>query len=118
MYRFYNANTLGNQIDDCVIRAISLAEDNTWDYTYNKLSDLAQRQARMMDDRVFVRSYLDDRYIKLPKQDMTVGEVSGKYKNNILLITMNGHITCSLYGIIYDSFDCRNRIVEDVWLVH
>lgn len=117
MYRFYNANTLGNQVEDCVIRAISLAEDRTWDETYNKLSDIAQEQARMMDDRLFVRSYLDSRYKRLPKVNMTVGEASGLYKDNILLITMNGHITCSLYGVIYDSFDCRERIVEDIWII-
>ena len=44
------------------------------------------------------------------------------FPNNILLITMNGHITCSKpdkNGIptIYDTFDPRNREVEDVWIV-
>lgn len=37
--------------------------------------------------------------------------------NYILLITMKGHITCSKYGNIYDTFDCSNRIVEYVWIV-
>ena len=34
------------------------------------------------------------------------------------LITMNGHITVAIDGIIYDTFDCRNRIVRDVWIVN
>lgn len=35
----------------------------------------------------------------------------------MLLITMNGHITCSKYGVIYDSFDCRDRKAEFCWRV-
>lgn len=34
-----------------------------------------------------------------------------------LLITMRGHIVCSKDGVIYDTFDCRDREVESVWLV-
>jgi len=121
MYKFYNANVLGNEVDDCVIRAISLAEGNTWDYTYNKLSDLAQAQGRMIDDSIFVRSYLDSRYERIPTYNKTVGEVSGMYPNNICLITMRGHITCSMpngtTGLIIDSFDCRERIAEYAWKI-
>lgn len=47
----------------------------------------------------------------------TVGEVSGMFPNNTLLITMNWHIVCSKNGIIYDTFDCRNREAEYVWIV-
>lgn len=39
------------------------------------------------------------------------------FKDNVLLITMQGHITCSKYGVAYDSFDCRNRIAEYCWIV-
>lgn len=119
MYKFYNANAVGNFVDDCVIRAISVAENNTWDYTYNKLSDMAQAQGRMIDDAVFVRNYLDKHYKRLPKMNVSVGELAGMYPDMILLITMKGHITCSMppNGTIIDSFDCRNRRVEDAWVV-
>jgi len=70
-----------------------------------------------MDDRNFIRKYLNNKYRRLPIKADTVGEIAAEYPDNILLITMNGHITCSKYGVIYDSFDPRNRIVEDAWLV-
>ena len=35
----------------------------------------------------------------------------------IVLCTINGHIICIKYGIIYDTFNPSERIVEDVWLV-
>lgn len=70
-----------------------------------------------MDDKNFIINYLDDRYERIYNTPKTVGEVAGMYPDNILLITMNGHITCAKFGIIYDSFDCRNRIVEHCWKV-
>mgnify|MGYP006908800683 CR=1 FL=1 len=116
MYKFYNANVLGNFVNDCTIRAISLAEGNTWDYTYEKLSDLAQEKGTMMDDKYFIREYLNSHY---KREDVygTVGQVSAEYSDKICLITMAGHITCSIYGVIYDSFDCRKRQAEYLWII-
>lgn len=116
MYRYFNANILGNFVDDCAIRAISLAEGKTWDETYDKLSDLAQQKGTMMDNKYFIRDYLDSKY-KRVKIKGTVGEVANDFNNSICLITMSGHITCSVYGIIYDSFDCRNRKAEYLWII-
>ena len=116
MYKYYNANKYNLNENDCTVRAISLAEHNTWDETYDKLSDIAQSQGTMMDDRDFIINYLDSRYDRI-QFNGTVGEASGQYDNNILLITMNGHIVCSMYGVVYDSFDCRDRRVEYVWIV-
>lgn len=116
MYKFYNENPLNKYEDDCVIRAISCATNKSWDYVYNYLSDIAQYEGTLLDKKDFVKNYLDRIYRRLYAQG-TVGEVSGQYPNNILLITMNGHIVCSKYGIIYDTFDCRDRKAEYVWLV-
>ena len=118
MYIYYNANVLNKQEEDCVIRSISCASGKSWDYVYDMLSDEAQLKGTMMDNREFVINYLDSKYIRINNNNMLVGEISNKYKNNILLITMQGHITCSKYGIIYDTFDCRNRKAEYVWLVN
>lgn len=117
MYKFYNANSLGKFVNDCTVRAISLAEGTSWDYTYDKMSDLAQKEGTMMDDSVFIRDYLDDHYKRVPYLPYTVGEVAGEYPDKVLLISMDGHITCSVYGIIFDSFDCRKRIAEHAWIV-
>lgn len=116
-YRFLNNNAKGRYENDCTIRSIACATGNSWDAIYEKLSDIAQAQGTMMDDREFIIEYLDRRYKRIPYVEGTVGEISQKYKNNILLITMHGHITCSRYGIIYDSFDPRSRQVEFAWIV-
>ena len=123
-YRFYNENPLNKYEDDCVIRAISCATNKSWDYVYDYLSDIAQYEGTLLDKKEFVRNYLDRTYQRLYDINGTVGYVSGMFPNNTLLITMNGHITCSKPDrktgrpTIYDTFDCRDREVESVWLVN
>nr|MBR6100740.1 hypothetical protein [bacterium] len=122
MYKYYNENPLNKTEDDCVIRAISCATNKSWDYVYDYLSDIAQLEGTLLDKRDFVRNYLDRTYQRLRGIKGKVGYVSTMFPDSTLLITMNGHITCSKpdkNGIptIYDTFDPRDREVEDVWLV-
>ena len=117
MYQFYNENPLGKFENDCVIRSLSCATRRSWDEVYDELSDLAQLNGTMMDDRNFVTWYLDSKYRRLLDLPLTVGEIAEKYRNNIILCTMNGHICCLKYGIVYDTFDPRNRYVENAWIV-
>ena len=117
MYKYYNANALNKYEDDCVIRSISCATNKSWDYIYDMLSDIAQFKGTMMDKVEFVVEYLDNKYQRIYTDDLTVGDISSLYSDNILLITMKGHITCSKYGIVYDTFDCTNRKAEYAWIV-
>lgn len=117
MYKFYNANSKGRFVNDCVIRAISTATGKSWDYVYNMLSDLAQEQGTMMDDAEFVRWYLDTRYERVPYLPYTVGEVAGEYPDMVLIISMDSHITTSVNGVVLDSFDCRRRVAEEAWII-
>lgn len=117
MYKFHNNNSLGLFTNDCTVRSIATATNNTWDDTYEHLSNVARSQGVMMDDKYFIQNYLNERYKQVENLPKYVGEVAGLFRDNILLITMPGHITCSKYGMIYDSFDCRDRIVEHCWIV-
>lgn len=117
MYKYYNANALNRYTDDCVIRSISCAIGKSWDYVYDYMSDLAQLEGTLFDKKDFVIKYLDETFHRLYGIYGTVGEVSGMFPNSTLLITMDGHIVCSKNGVVYDTFDCRNREVEYVWLV-
>lgn len=118
MYRYYNANALNKYEDDCVIRAISCATGKSWDYVYDYLSDIAQYEGTLLDKRDFVRNYLDRTYQRIDGINGSVGQVAGMFPHNTLLITMPGHIVCSKNGIVYDTFDCRHRGAESVWLVN
>ena len=117
MFQYYNANALNRYTDDCVIRSISCATDRSWDYVYDYLSDIAQYEGTLFDKKEFLINYLDRTYKRLNDIRGSVGEISAMFPNSTLLITMRGHIVCSKNGVIYDTFDCRDRQVEYVWLV-
>lgn len=117
MYIYTNKNPNGQFENDCSIRSIATAEGITWDEAYDKLTELAQINRTMPDDAIFIRSYLDVNYPRVPYLPKTVGEVAGMYDNNVVLITMQNHITCSMFGVVHDTFDCRDRVAEDAWIV-
>lgn len=118
MYKFYNANANNNFVNDCVIRSISVAENKSWGDTYDELSIIAKRNGILLDDVNFVEPLLDYRYdrVKTYKGD-TVGDFSSTHPVGTYLITMNGHITVLKDGVIYDTFDCRDRVLWNAWKV-
>lgn len=117
MYKFYNANTKGNFVNDCVVRAISVAECKTWDETHKELSDLARKQGILLDDVVFVERYLDSKYDRVCEYSKTVGAFMKEHTYGTYLITMSGHITVLVDGILYDVFDCRDKRMWCAWCV-
>ena len=54
MYVYFNNNPWKRSVNDCVIRAISLAENKSWDKVYDELSILAKDEAILLDDITFI----------------------------------------------------------------
>lgn len=118
MYRYYNANNHNNDIMDCTIRAISTAENKSWDYTYKKLSDLARKEGLMFDSVEFIEEYLDNRYRRQCHYSKTVGEFIEEHPTGKYIITMRGHVTCVIDGTCYDTFNPTDRIMRCAWKVN
>lgn len=118
MYKYYNANSQGNFVNDCVIRAVSVAENMSWEDTYDDLSRIAKKNGILLDDVGFVDPLLDYRYDKIPLQhNETVGDFVTSHPIGTYLITMTGHITVAKNGVVYDTFDCRDRLIKNIWKV-
>lgn len=116
-YKYFNANSKNNFVNDCTIRAISLAEGKSWQETYDELSYIAGKKGIILDDVNFIEPLLDSRYEKECCYDTYVGEFADSHPIGTYLITMRGHITCCVDGTIFDTFDCRNRIMWCAWKV-
>ena len=120
-YQYYNANPLGRRVNDCTIRAISLATNRSWDQTYEELSKFAQAQGMMLDEVNHIDQYLDRKFEKVYSGNsinrLTVRDFCLKFTQGTFLITMNGHITCAKDGCVYDTFDPGNKIVWDAYRV-
>lgn len=117
MYKFYNANSKGKFVNDCTIRSISVAEGKTWEDTYNELSILARNKGVLLDDVDFIEDYLDKKYKRIQHYSKIVGELTEEYPIGTYLVTMKGHITVIIDGVLYDTFDCRDRRIWCVWIV-
>lgn len=117
MYKYLNMNPKGNDIEDCAIRAISVAEEISWDRAYDKLSVSARNKGLMINSVEAIEEYLDSRYERVPFYTDTVGEFIKTHSHGTFLITMQGHITVLKDGINYDTFDCKDRIMWNAWYV-
>ncbi len=88
MYKYMNVNPDGNNIEDCTIRAISVAEGISWDEAYNKLSKSARKLRLMMSSVDAIEEYLDMHYDRVRLYEDTVGEFIENHPYGIYLITM------------------------------
>lgn len=117
MFRYRNVNPNKRDINDCSIRSISVAEGMSWDEAYEELSTQARRKGLMMDSAEFIESYLDERYDRICLKEKTVGEFLEENPYGTFLVTMKGHITVIKDGVLYDTFDCRDRLMWCAWEV-
>lgn len=117
MFEYYNANPNKYNIDDCTIRALSVAENISWSEAYNLLSNSARKYGLMQSDVRAIEDYLDLRYDRIPFNEKKVGEFIDNHPYGTYLITMRGHITVVKDGINYDTFDPKDRRIWSVWQV-
>lgn len=118
-FEYTNVNPLSLTEEDCVTRAISLATGYSYAEIQNKLYYISEL---LNCDKLCVCCYkylLDDvfRYDRLPCRNLTVGEVAEMYSDCILLVRIEGHLTCVVYGTVHDLWDCSDSYADIVWLV-
>lgn len=119
-YRYYNRRPDGAEIEDCVCRAISTATGLKYE-AVEKL--LALTSCNYDCDKLSVDCYhnlLDGTLCykqRTCKHNETVGELSERYRDKRLIIRINGHLTCSLYGTIVDIWDCTSKTADVFWIV-
>lgn len=117
MYEYYNANPKNRHIEDCVIRAMSVLTNRTWQSVFEELSYLASRDGYMFDDVEFVEDYLDDRYLRECHYSKTIGEFAREYPIGRYAITTNGHITALINGKLIDTFNPSDRVMRCAWRI-
>ena len=118
-FKYTNLNPLSLKEEDCVTRAIALASGESYASIQDKLYYISE----LLDcERLCVCCYqhlLDNvfNYERLYCKNKTVGEIAELYDDCILLIRIEGHLTCVVYGTIRDLWDCSNSYADIVWLV-
>ena len=119
MFKYYNQNPNGYEIPDCVIRAISLAMNISY---YDVISLLHKNANEYNCDELCVCCYekLLDFDFDLPHyygNGDSAEKIARNFSDCILLLRMDGHLSCSIFGVIHDIWDCSDEIITDFWIV-
>lgn len=106
-----NPNPLGRQTEDCVIRAIAIATDQSWRRVYRQLCDLGEKHADLPNSNAIWGMYLRERGARqflLPEscpECITVQAFCERYPEGIYVIGTGDHAVACIDGDYYDSFD-------------
>ena len=121
MYKYYNPNPKNRLVDDCVIRAIALLTDQTWDNTYIGITMAGFDEKDMPSSGRAFSKYLSDvgfkRYV-IPNTCPSCYTVrdfcSDNPKGNYLLVT-DKHVIGVKDGNYYDTWDSGDEIPMYYW---
>ena len=121
MFKYYNANPFGRHVNDCSVRALSLALNKSWNDTYIELSNYAREEGITFSEVEFLDQYLADRFQRYcwnrDIKDFKLQDFLNLQLPGIWIITMAGHITCVINGTCYDTFDPSQRYVWCIYFV-
>lgn len=118
MFKYHNENPNGYHIPDCVIRAIRTATG----IPYYEVVLLLDNNGKYygcdcLSKKCYEKLLDSDLKLKHFKSNgKTVEEISNDFKNDILLIRIDGHLTCSVFGTVMDIWDCSKEKATDFWI--
>lgn len=91
---------------------------------YYKVRELLEQNADYNDcDELTCGCYTEllEDYFSFERHDIhykyTVQEIADMYADDIVLMRLDGHLTCAVRGRVYDIFDCTNEPVDCYWIV-
>lgn len=119
MFVYHNVEPAGYHLSDCVIRAISTALDIPY---YEVVNMLANNGKFYECDAICIDCYgkLLTHDLKLPHyigRNTPVKDLAEDFSDHILLVRVSGHLTCTMYGDVYDTWDCSDKLCTDFWVV-
>ena len=136
-----NINPRGIKAGDCVVRAIALATEQTWDKVYTDLCEIGLKMKRMPNEKQVYEKYLDNLGWTKHKQprakNYEEGYFSGMSKYTVdeliykldgdkligggsihIIVSVANHLTCLEYDKGYqitDTWDCGHKCVGNYW---
>lgn len=123
IYRKYNNNPKGKKTSDCVIRAISHALSKDWCDVADELFLISKKLYTTQTSTQTYTKYLEN-YQTIPVK--YVDENTGKNKrfkvkditwSGTFIIVIANHLTMVKDGILYDTWDCREKSCYKIWRI-
>lgn len=115
-YEYYQPNPVSPNEDDCVIRAICKATNKDWDTVYMELCVEGMKRGTWGNVNHVWDSYLRNNGYKryaIPNtcpECYTVGQFAEEHNKGIYTLATGSHAVTIQDGVVYDSFDSRQRV--------
>ena len=119
-YKFYNAHPEGKRVKDCVKRAITLVAQMDYHQVQLELNRYKKvTGAKVFNDRKNCNAYCENvlhmSKLSFPATKgqfrMNGAEFTRAYPKGRYILNMAGHWTACVDGVIYDTWDCREKCV-------
>ena len=121
MYIYANPNPDNNQTDDCVIRALSIAMNKSWDDVYVELALTGFMLKDMMDKNKVWGRYLRDngfRRYSLPNtcpDCYTVRDFCEDNPQGTYILATGSHVVAVIDGNFLDTWNSGNETILAYW---
>ena len=110
-YKFNNGGWVGAKRGDCVMRAISIATERSYDLVFNELMDLAKEKQNLPNNKKVYMPYLNALGWKW-KATMGIGTgckvhlKANELPGGRILCQVSNHCVAVIDGVINDTHDC------------
>lgn len=119
-----NINPKNKKTCDCVIRAIALASDKSYEEVYRELVEISLRTGYFITEKRTYDKYLEKiGFVKMKqprKGDGTkyiVKEIDELISSSqTVIVSVAHHLTCVKEHICYDLWDCRHKSVGNYYI--
>lgn len=113
MFRYYNAHPTGRRTGDCVKRAIAVTtgmdyRQVEWELNRYKSVTGAEKYNAGKNPHRYAQEVLKAEVLPQP-EDMTVGRFADQHCRGRFILDLEGHWSCCIDGVIYDSWDCSGE---------
>lgn len=124
LFCFYNPNpSKATKVNDCVVRALSLATDTDWLETYDHLNQLGRLLYRMPNEQDTYSTFLMSSgfrrvTISAPQKGskrITVHQFAAAHPTGSYVLRLSHHLVTVKNGLYHDTWDCGDKAVYTYW---
>lgn len=113
-FLFCNPNPQKNLVGDCVIRAVSLATDTSWEDTYLALSVQGYKMCDMPSSNAVWGQYLIEQgftrhLVSETCTDCTIANFVDEHRNGTYVLATGTHVVTAKDGDYMDTWDSGNE---------
>lgn len=117
-FQFFNNNPSDKLVGDCVVRAVSLATDESWDKTYIALSLLGFLMKDVFSSNAVWGAYLiqngfdRDAVSSYCPECYTIADFAAEHPKGVYVLATGTHVVTVIDGVYLDTWDSGSEIPQ------